>query len=358
MVIDMKKLLFFVAFICCVTANAQTDYSGDHECVDLGLSVKWATCNLGADNPWDYGDYYPWGRIKMKGNAGTEYPSELYQINEHDRTIAGIPALDAATANWGDCWRIPTVREFEELFEKCQFNVIVMHGHRGYNVTGPSGNSIFLPFSGECVLDEAPHGIDKYGVYLNSNFHLYSNEEIHVHMAFMDTASYGMPKWSDSPDDELRYSVRPVLGKYEDATIDDIFTIIDDTDDNDFIIVEDGNSTLGGETVKEESIPFQLVEEKPIFQGGDANQFSKWVNQRLVYPAEAKENGVQGRVTLKFIIEKDGSLVDVKVLRGIHPVLDNEAVRVVSMSPKWTPGRQRNRNVPVSYTFPVIFQLK
>ena len=112
------------------------------------------------------------------------------------------------------------------------------------------------------------------------------------------------------------------------------------------------------EVVEEEAIPFQLVEEKPSFNGGDANQFSKWVNQRLVYPEIAKENGVQGRVTLQFTVEKDGSITKVKVLRGVDPSLDKEAVRVVSMSPKWKPGKQRDRAVPVTYTFPVIFQLR
>ena len=112
------------------------------------------------------------------------------------------------------------------------------------------------------------------------------------------------------------------------------------------------------EVVEEEAIPFQLVEEKPSFNGGDANQFSKWVNSRLVYPEIAKENGVQGRVTLQFTVEKDGTVTKVKVLRGVDPSLDKEAVRVVSMSPKWKPGKQRDRAVPVTYTFPVIFQLR
>ena len=82
------------------------------------------------------------------------------------------------------------------------------------------------------------------------------------------------------------------------------------------------------------------------------------MNQRLVYPQIAKENGVQGRVTLQFTVEKNGSVTNVKVLRGVDPFLDAEAVRVVSLSPKWTPGYQRDRAVPVTYTFPVIFQLR
>ena len=111
-------------------------------------------------------------------------------------------------------------------------------------------------------------------------------------------------------------------------------------------------------TDNEEAIPFQLVDVKASFQGGDANQFSKWVNQRLVYPEIARENGVQGRVTLQFTIRKDGSITNVKVIRGVDPALDKEAVRVVSMSPKWTPGMLNGRVVAVKYTFPVIFQLQ
>ncbi|MBQ9547759.1 MAG: energy transducer TonB [Bacteroidales bacterium] len=112
------------------------------------------------------------------------------------------------------------------------------------------------------------------------------------------------------------------------------------------------------EVVEEEAIPFQLVEEKPSFMGGDANAFSKWVNERLVYPEIAKENGVQGRVMLQFTVNPDGSVTNVKVLRGVDPTLDKEAVRVVSSSPKWKPGKQRDRAVKVTYTFPVIFQLR
>ena len=112
------------------------------------------------------------------------------------------------------------------------------------------------------------------------------------------------------------------------------------------------------EHIEEEAIPFQLVEEKPSFNGGDSNMFSKWVNERLLYPEVAKANGVQGRVTLQFTVEKDGTITKVKVLRSVEPSLDREAVRVVSLSPKWKPGMQKGKAVAVSITFPVIFQLR
>ena len=112
------------------------------------------------------------------------------------------------------------------------------------------------------------------------------------------------------------------------------------------------------EVVEEEAIPFQLVEEKPSFMGGGPNAFTKWVNEHLEYPEIAKENGLQGRVMLQFTVGNDGKVSNVKVLRGVDPALDKEAVRVVSMSPNWTPGKQRDRAVKVTYTFPVIFQLR
>ncbi len=112
------------------------------------------------------------------------------------------------------------------------------------------------------------------------------------------------------------------------------------------------------EEIVEEAIPFSLVEEKPSFMGGDANAFSRWVGKNLVYPDVARENGIQGKVTLQFTIEADGSITNIKVLRGIDPSLDKEAVRVVASSPKWKPGKQRDRAVRVTYNFPVHFQLR
>ncbi|MBQ9477056.1 MAG: energy transducer TonB [Bacteroidales bacterium] len=143
----------------------------------------------------------------------------------------------------------------------------------------------------------------------------------------------------------------------DDIKVEDNFLNLED-DSNLGVEIMDYVEAVEEEVVEEEAIPFQLVEDKPKFNGGDANEFSKWVNQRLVYPDIAKENGVQGRVMLQFTVNADGSVSNVKVLRGVDEALDKEAVRVVSSSPKWTPGKQRDRAVKVTYTFPVIFQLR
>ena len=140
--------------------------------------------------------------------------------------------------------------------------------------------------------------------------------------------------------------------------LSDQIDVVDDNikvDDNMFQNLED-DANSGVEIMDYiESAP---EEEKPSFNGGDANEFSKWVNSKLVYPEIAKENGVQGRVTLQFTVNADGTVSNVKVLRGVDSSLDKEAVRVVSSSPKWKPGKQRDRAVKVTYTFPVIFQLR
>lgn len=172
-----------------------------------------------------------------------------------------------------------------------------------------------------------------------------------------------VPITQETPPPPPAAPLPPMLSDQIDIVEDEI-----EVDDNLFMNLEDDKNmgveiidyveNVEEEVVEEEAIPFMLVEDKPKFMGGDASTFTKWVNERLVYPEIAKENGVQGRVTLQFTVEADGRVTNVKVLRGVDSSLDKEAVRVVSMSPKWTPGKQRDRAVKVNYTFPVIFQLR
>ena len=107
-----------------------------------------------------------------------------------------------------------------------------------------------------------------------------------------------------------------------------------------------------------EAISFHLTDVRPTFQGGDENTFSNWVNRNMTYPAEAQEKGIEGRVTLSFTVSSTGKVCDVKVLKGVDPLLDNEALRVVAMSPDWTPGMKDGNPIAVSYAFPVIFKIK
>ena len=117
------------------------------------------------------------------------------------------------------------------------------------------------------------------------------------------------------------------------------------------------NGLEDAEIIDKKEQPMELDIE-PSFKGGDKSAFTEWVNSQLHYPKVAKENGIQGRITLQFTIRADGSVTNVKVLRGVDSELDKEAVRVVSKSPKWTPGYSAGKPVDVDYTFPVIFQLR
>ena len=132
-----------------------------------------------------------------------------------------------------------------------------------------------------------------------------------------------------------------------------------------------GNDDANGEILKakdviaepeppkheEENKVFDIVEQQPLFPGGPA-ALMKYLSENTKYPVVAQENGVQGRVTVQFVVEKDGSISDVHVLRGVDPSLDKEAVRVVKSMPRWTPGRQNGITVRVNYRVPVLFRLQ
>lgn len=108
----------------------------------------------------------------------------------------------------------------------------------------------------------------------------------------------------------------------------------------------------------EEAEIFFIVEDMPSFQGKGQDGFRTWIGNNLQYPEIAAENGISGRVFVKFVVEPDGSISNVQLVRGVDPALDKEAIRVVKSSPKWAPGKQRGKPVRVSFTFPINFVLQ
>ena len=147
----MKKIVLIFLTICASVFNihAQNEING-HEYVDLGLSVNWATCNVGADTPEDYGDYYSWGEISTK----TKYTFEnSLTVGKNINDIRMNSKYDVAQTKWGDRWRMPTKEEMIELVNKCNWTWTTLtdkSGNKvnGYKITGPNGNSIFLPACG------------------------------------------------------------------------------------------------------------------------------------------------------------------------------------------------------------------
>ena len=166
-------------------AKATTGFINGHEWVDLGLSVKWATCNVGASSPSDYGNYYAWGETRTK-SAYTKDNSTTYNISMDD--ISGDSRYDAARANWGGTWRLPSLEEIRELVHKCTWTWIYHDGHSGYSVTGPSGKSIFLPAAGSLSNDAGEYGFywssTPYEGGLYTSFYLGISRDYHSEVLF------------------------------------------------------------------------------------------------------------------------------------------------------------------------------
>lgn len=121
----------------------------------------------------------------------------------------------------------------------------------------------------------------------------------------------------------------------------------------------DADQYIKGKTIDAAGkvLTYDKLETMPTFKGG-IQAFGKFLSQNLRYPPEARDNNIQGKVFLQFVIEKDGSLTEAKVIRSVGGGCDEEALRVINLSPKWSPGVQRGRAVRVSYTVPIFFQLQ
>ena len=169
-------------------ANKNDTKNDTKEAVDLGLSVKWATCNLGATYPEEYGNYYAWGEITTKDSytwenytlANGSYDALTKYCNEEsygnngftDELTTLTAADDVATQKWGGNWRMPTEDECQELIDNCTWTWTTLNGVNGYEVKATNGNSIFLPAAGCCrndVLYDAGSG----GYYWSSSLNTY-----------------------------------------------------------------------------------------------------------------------------------------------------------------------------------------
>ena len=184
-----------------VSFTTASDAPAVPEYVDLGLSVKWATFNVGANKPEDYGDYFAWGETEPK----TKYSESNYSYTDNPTTLP--LSADAAHANLGDSWRMPTYAEQEELIEQCTWTWTTQNGVNGYKVTSKkNGNSIFLPAAGYC--DGLPSYAGSCGFYRSSSIDTYYTSHA-FYLRFDSSSVYWLS------DGGLRYqgrSVRPVYG--------------------------------------------------------------------------------------------------------------------------------------------------
>ena len=180
-------LVFFTSCETSIEENGVGKHKG-HEYVDLGLpsGLKWATCNVGADSPEEYGDYFAWGEVEPKeyydwstykycvddDDNLTKYciDSDYGKDGFTDNNTVLDPEDDAATANWGGKWRMPTLAEKDELCTKCTWDWTTQNGVNGYKVTGPNGNSIFLPAAGY-LYEGTLYNAGSYGYYWSSSLY-------------------------------------------------------------------------------------------------------------------------------------------------------------------------------------------
>ena len=180
----MKKIAFFMCCLCAVMfMSCTTGTENGHEWVDLGLpsGTKWATCNVGATKPEEYGNYYAWGETSTKStydwdtykwcngsyDTQTKYCTDSGYGTVDNKTVLDL-ADDAARANWGGAWRMPTDAEWTELRENCTWTWTTKNGVNGYEVKGTNGNSIFLPAAGYRYNDGLSYA-GGYGYYWSSS---------------------------------------------------------------------------------------------------------------------------------------------------------------------------------------------
>lgn len=149
------------------------------------------------------------------------------------------------------------------------------------------------------------------------------------------------------PTDNIQQSVADIQAAPPDNTNQEI-TVSTNASESELV---------GGDLGDGKDEPFILVEVKPTFKGGDIEKFREWVQKRVTYPQQAQDNGIQGKVYLTFVIERDGSVSTVNIVRSVDPLIDKEAQKAIESSPKWSPGLQRGRPVRVRFSIFLNFTL-
>ena len=156
-----------------------------------------------------------------------------------------------------------------------------------------------------------------------------------------------------NPEEEMRTQDEIMKSKLSIA----VFDVFNGSEEGEVLKAKQMLVTEPVKPKEEENTVFEYVEQMPSFPGGDA-ALMRYLSKNIKYPPFAEENGIQGRVICSFVVERDGSVSDIRIKRSVDPSLDKEAMRVVSAMPKWIPGRQNGQMVRVKYTLPVTFRLQ
>lgn len=301
----MKKVFCLMIVLFSMCSYAQ-------KAVDLGIGLYWADRNIGASSPYDLGDYFRWGETKKY------YPNEIkdgYELNDdYPETFH-----DAARVNWGGKWRMPTAQEIRKMFDECKMEQKQINGKFYFKCTGPNGNSILLPMD---------KGREFYwSASLTNNVNKAFAARIRTELVDgividgMYRAQYAL--------------IRPVTNSIPDEN-------------------SSAYSKKQSEEVNDLDRVYRTPDEMPEFNVDPM----EWIKNNLLYPAAAAESGVEGRVIVRFIVERDGSISNVEVVSTPDPTLSNEAIRLVKSMPKLNPGKKDGQPVRVRMAIPVKFTLR
>ena len=220
----------------------------------------------------------------------------------------GFYTYDEAMAEFGS--QLPTVTQLDELREYCDWTWM----GNGYKVIGPNGNFIYLPAAGYRYCDGTVDSEGTFGYYCSCTSTSSVSDDVSVCLQFKSS---------------------------------DVFRNISERCE--------GRSVRLVKGVEEPKVHIS-VEKMPEFPGG-ITEMNRFIARNLKYPLLAQENGIQGRVVCQFVVNTDGSIVDIKISRGVEDSLDAEVIRLVKSMPRWIPGRQDGKPVRVRYTLPIRFKL-
>lgn len=426
--ISILVLLLVAAGVACAfllkpsASDVTFEYDGKangYHYVDLGLpsGIKWASYNVGASKPEEYGGYYAWGETEEKVDYSwstyewcngsydtmTKYCIDGYYGNVDGKAVLD-PDDDVAHVKWGRGWRMPATEEQLELLTQCTWKKKKLNGVNGYQVIGPNGKSIFLPAAGYKDGSEL-YARGRRGYYWPNSNNDYDNSDANClgfdsdNQGWYDDSRrlgrnvrpvYDGSKPAVSPETTSPVNM-PVLPQEEDDFEIDICEYVDS------VSVEPIEEVAGEvaepvvETVAEpvvatvaeavvetvtEPMPepvsslaepvevpaeeeiLDTAEEAPEFPGG-MKALMNYLANNVTYPSVSRDNNSQGKAFVKFTVNSDGSIQDVEILRSSGDVyLDREAMRVVEGMPNWTPGRQDGKAVRVKFVIPINFRLQ
>ena len=303
---------------------------GNHpHMIDLGLpsGTLWACCNVGASKPTDQGGYYAWGETEEKGHySESTYAYHYQNIGNNIKNTK----YDVAHVKWGDSWCMPSFKQIAELANNCTLEYEIS----GISLKGKNGGELFLPFAGlknESGLELANlAGGAGCGFFWTSSLSSEGRWIEHSHSLFIHER---LIRAQDIRDRYKGLSVRAVSQKGMTMTQ-----------------IESMNQY-------EDDVIYNDVKQEPLFPGG-SQALQEYIDKNLRYPTFAAEMGIQGSVTLSFVIEKDGSVSNIQVIRSPFEELTKEAIRLVQTMPKWEPGLLDSKPVRVMYKLPITFRLK